>query len=75
MVRFFEQISSIMYSILNININVDVELTKSNYFKNRFLLGRIAPRSGLAVDCFLDVGAGVLDADYFGAIITTKRQN
>ena len=26
--------------------------------------GRIAPRSGLAVKRFIDVGAGVIDADY-----------
>ena len=26
--------------------------------------GRVAPRSGLALKNFLDVGAGVIDADY-----------
>lgn len=30
--------------------------------------GRIAPRSGLAVKHFLDVGAGVIDEDYSGEI-------
>ncbi|XP_023312159.1 deoxyuridine 5'-triphosphate nucleotidohydrolase-like [Anoplophora glabripennis] len=30
--------------------------------------GRIAPRSGLAVKKFIDVGAGVIDQDYTGVI-------
>ena len=30
--------------------------------------GRIAPRSGLAVKRFIDVGAGVIDADYRGEV-------
>jgi dUTP pyrophosphatase len=30
--------------------------------------GRIAPRSGLAVKFFIDVGAGVIDSDYRGAV-------
>jgi deoxyuridine 5'-triphosphate nucleotidohydrolase len=30
--------------------------------------GRIAPRSGLAVKKFIDVGAGVVDADYRGPV-------
>lgn len=30
--------------------------------------GRIAPRSGLAVKHFLDVGAGVIDRDYRGPL-------
>ncbi|ORY44705.1 dUTP diphosphatase [Rhizoclosmatium globosum] len=30
--------------------------------------GRVAPRSGLAVKHFLDVGAGVIDSDYRGAV-------
>lgn len=29
---------------------------------------RIAPRSGLAVKHFIDVGAGVIDSDYRGAV-------
>ena len=30
--------------------------------------GRIAPRSGLAIKKFIDVGAGVIDSDYRGKI-------
>ena len=30
--------------------------------------GRIAPRSGLAAKSFIDVGAGVIDADYRGEV-------
>ncbi len=30
--------------------------------------GRVAPRSGLAVKNFIDVGAGVIDADYRGPV-------
>ena len=30
--------------------------------------GRIAPRSGLAVKHFIDVGAGVVDEDYRGEV-------
>ena len=30
--------------------------------------GRIAPRSGLAAKHFIDVGAGVIDADYRGEL-------
>lgn len=30
--------------------------------------GRVAPRSGLAVKHFLDVGAGVIDEDYRGPV-------
>ena len=30
--------------------------------------GRLAPRSGLAVRKYIDVGAGVIDADYRGEI-------
>lgn len=32
------------------------------------LYGRIAPRSGLAVKSFIDVGAGVIDSDYRGPL-------
>jgi dUTP pyrophosphatase len=30
--------------------------------------GRVAPRSGLAVKNFIDVGAGVIDEDYRGEL-------
>nr|XP_034307609.1 deoxyuridine 5'-triphosphate nucleotidohydrolase [Crassostrea gigas] len=30
--------------------------------------GRIAPRSGLAVNHFIDIGAGVIDPDYRGNV-------
>jgi dUTP pyrophosphatase len=30
--------------------------------------GRVAPRSGLAVKNFIDIGAGVIDADYRGEV-------
>ncbi len=30
--------------------------------------GRVAPRSGLAVKSFIDVGAGVIDSDYRGPV-------
>jgi len=30
--------------------------------------GRIAPRSGLALKNFIDVGAGVIDQDYRGEV-------
>ena len=32
------------------------------------MYGRVAPRSGLAVKHFLDVGAGVIDCDYRGPV-------
>ncbi|XP_030752402.1 deoxyuridine 5'-triphosphate nucleotidohydrolase-like [Sitophilus oryzae] len=40
---------------------IKLELPKNCY-------GRIAPRSGLAVNHFIDVGAGVIDEDYRGEI-------
>jgi dUTP pyrophosphatase len=39
--------------------NLSVAIPIGNY-------GRIAPRSGLAWKNFIDVGAGVIDADYRG---------
>ena len=33
-----------------------------------YTYGRIAPRSGLAAKHFIDVGAGVIDSDYRGAV-------
>ena len=30
--------------------------------------GRVAPRSGLALKPFIDVGAGIIDADYRGEV-------
>ena len=39
--------------------NLSVAIPLGNY-------GRIAPRSGLAWKNFIDVGAGVIDADYRG---------
>jgi dUTP pyrophosphatase len=30
--------------------------------------GRVAPRSGLALESFIDVGAGVIDSDYRGNV-------
>lgn len=38
-------------------------------FLPRGTYGRIAPRSGLAYKHFIDVGAGVIDADYTGEIM------
>lgn len=39
--------------------DIQVQLPPGTY-------GRIAPRSGLALKNFIDVGAGVIDADYRG---------
>lgn len=33
-----------------------------------WLDGRVAPRSGLASKHFIDIGAGVIDADYRGEV-------
>jgi dUTP pyrophosphatase len=44
-----------------VSTGVSIELPPGTY-------GRIAPRSGLAVKHGLDVGAGVIDADYQGEI-------
>lgn len=40
--------------------------------------GRVAPRSGLAVKHFIDVGAGVIDEDYrgpLGVVLFNHGQN
>lgn len=42
-----------------VKTDIQVELPEGSY-------GRIAPRSGLAVKNFIDVGAGVVDEDYRG---------
>lgn len=39
--------------------DIQVEVPEESY-------GRVAPRSGLAVKNFIDVGAGVVDEDYRG---------
>lgn len=44
-----------------IKTDISMEIPKGYY-------GRIAPRSGLAVKHFIDVGAGVIDSDYRGNI-------
>lgn len=44
-----------------VKTDLQLEIPKGYY-------GRIAPRSGLALKHFLDVGAGVLDADYRGNV-------
>lgn len=44
-----------------IKTDIQIELPKGCY-------GRIAARSGLAVNNFIDVGAGVIDEDYMGSI-------
>jgi len=41
--------------------NLKIQVPKGTY-------GRIAPRSGLAWKKFIDVGAGVIDADYRGNV-------
>ena len=44
-----------------ISTGLQMQIPLGNY-------GRIAPRSGLAVKHFIDVGAGVIDADYRGEV-------
>ena len=41
--------------------DLSIQLPKSTY-------GRIAPRSGLALNFFIGVGAGVVDPDYEGNV-------
>lgn len=45
-----------------ISTDLQIALPKGSY-------GRIAPRSGLAVKNFIDIGAGVIDADYRGPVM------
>ena len=44
-----------------ISTDLSIQLPKSTY-------GRIAPRSGLALNLFIGVGAGVVDPDYEGNV-------
>lgn len=46
---------------LLIDLNLLIDLPDGTY-------GRIAPRSGLSANHFIDVGAGVIDPDYIGSI-------
>lgn len=46
---------------LLVDTDIAIELPAGTY-------GRVAPRSGLANKHFLDVGAGVVDADYRGSV-------
>lgn len=43
----------------SIGTDLQVQIPRGYY-------GRIAPRSGLAIKKFIDVGAGVVDSDYRG---------
>lgn len=42
-----------------VDIGIQIAIPPNNY-------GRVAPRSGLTWNHFIDVGAGVIDADYRG---------
>ena len=44
-----------------INTDIAIMLPQGTY-------GRVAPRSGIAVKYFIDIGAGVIDADYRGNV-------
>jgi dUTP pyrophosphatase len=44
-----------------ISTGIAMAIPQGNY-------GRVAPRSGLAVKNFIDVGAGVIDSDYRGEV-------
>ena len=44
-----------------VNTDLKVAMPKGSY-------GRIAPRSGMALEHFIDIGAGVIDADYRGVL-------
>lgn len=45
-----------------VDLDISIELPSPNCY------GRIAPRSGLTIRNFIDVGAGVIDADFRGAV-------
>src|SRR5689334_3595572 len=49
------------YGKLLVSTDIQISLPAGTY-------GRIAPRSGLAINNFIDVGGGVIDADYRGNI-------
>ena len=49
------------YSHCIINTDIAIMLPQGTY-------GRIAPRSGLTVKYFIDIGAGVIDGDYRGNV-------
>ncbi|MES1914564.1 MAG: hypothetical protein MHM6MM_009695 [Cercozoa sp. M6MM] len=51
------------YGSFNVNVSVPVYLTR-----RLSGAGRVAPRSGLAWKKHIDVGAGVIDADYRGNV-------
>lgn len=44
-----------------ISTGISMAIPQGNY-------GRVAPRSGLSVKNFIDVGAGVVDSDYRGEV-------
>jgi dUTP pyrophosphatase len=44
-----------------VNTDLQMEIPEGCY-------GRVAPRSGLAIKNFIDVGAGVIDSDYRGNV-------
>lgn len=61
-----------LYSAYDYTVEAQDRLLVLTDLKLNFLTkdyyGRIAPRSGLAISKFIDVGGGVIDADYQGII-------
>jgi dUTP pyrophosphatase len=49
------------HSAVAISTDLQILVPKGTY-------ARIAPRSGLALNCFIGVGGGVIDADYTGNV-------